>query len=752
MKSEEGNDSLDTSIRQAVVKDRNLLFTTTPDNPFQWLQAFNVNDHPDLSSWPLLTPVKAQMLKCNKCSQEFCSSINYRRHSRVHSKSLNGNKEFKKHRDLLAAFWDKISLEQANEIISFDVVMLKEIRGSVLIRTLASSLKKTRIWTLPRIHVMAGNTLLDIIQANHSRLPISSRELFSILDEASERTFFCGGTAESVLKHVFDCETDKNCLELNNIIACASFVFEQQLVKVWNANKEAEALRFQKLLVEEEEAAKERQALLLEKNKQKKLRKKQKVKEQFERSSENIDVNVDAVDGPISADASGPSYPYDSNSNPPDMPTNLDSSLGSTQSESKQSNEEDSKQGGGSRRRQRNKKRQKKLRKEQEVKEQFEGSSENIDVNVDAVDGPVSAEASGPSSPYYSNSNPPDMPINLDSSLESTQPESKKPNEEDSIQGGDSQTTKLNMVCPPKGNRHLAANSWQAPKSQRGGRFGLNPQPLKSDPIHKPSLSKDQSLQNRNKIWAKKLKTDTNEENPKPSSPQGKASHQIEENNKVIIGSITVNLKSSGAQQKEATDISSNEHAVILKKSASEKLAKANNRLGSKHWTPVRHDETKSALPLDRGSENIEGSGAISGKVPDQTVSSVERYEQSQSVDGLVNQEKPYCVLPNENGQQGHSPFSRSAKEFLAQSTTLLPLGILTKLTLDGWKEAISSDHVKLVLSEPKPPGSSDVQQESSTIPNASDPLENQMGRHIQVKISKKPGKGVKIKFIPKQK
>ncbi|KAL3653700.1 hypothetical protein CASFOL_003381 [Castilleja foliolosa] len=741
MKSEEGNDSLGTSIRQAVVKDRNLLFTTTPDNPFQWLQAFNVNDHPDLSSWPLLTPVKAQMQKCDNCSQEFCSSINYSRHSRVHNRSLNGNKEFKKHRDLLAAFWDKISLEQANEIVSFDVdvVMLKEIRGSVLIRTLASSLKKTVIWTLPRIHVMAGNTLLDIIQANHSRLPISSRELFSILDEASERTFFCGGTVESVLKHVFDRETDKNCLELNNIIACASFVFEQQLVKFWNAFKEAEALRFQKLLVEEEEAAKRRQALLLEKNKQKKLRKKQKVKEQFERSSENIDVNVDAVDGQGRFQLTHPglhthTIPIQTHLICPPvwiLPWNPHSPKAKNRMKKIANRVVVPEEA-----RQRKKKRQKKLRKEQEVKEQFEGSSENIDVNDEAVDGPISAEASESSSPYYSNSNPPDMPINLDSYLESTQPESKKPNEEDSIQGGDSQTTKLHMVCPTKGNRHLAANSWQAPKSQRGGRFGPNPQPLKSDPIHKPSLSKDQSLQNRNKIWAKKLKTDTDEENPKPSSPQGKASYQIEENNKLIIGSIHVNLKSSGAQQKEATDISSNEHAVIPKKSSSEKLTKAYNRLGSKHWTLVCHDETKSALPLDRGTENIEGSGAISGKVPEQTVSSVERYEQSQSVDGLVNQEKPYCVLPNEKVQQGHSPFSRSAKEFLAQR----------------WKEAISSDHVRLVLSEPKPPGSSDLQQESSTIPNASDPLENQMGRHIQVKIGKKPGKGVKIKFIPKQK
>ena len=38
----------------------------------------------DYPGWPLLTPLKAQMQKCSKCSREFCSSINYRRHLRVH--------------------------------------------------------------------------------------------------------------------------------------------------------------------------------------------------------------------------------------------------------------------------------------------------------------------------------------------------------------------------------------------------------------------------------------------------------------------------------------------------------------------------------------------------------------------------------------------------------------------------------------------------------------------------------------------
>ncbi|XP_012852325.1 PREDICTED: uncharacterized protein LOC105971934 isoform X2 [Erythranthe guttata] len=86
-----------------------------------------------LPGWPLLAPVKVQMQKCEKCSQEFCSPINYRRHSRVHRRSLNINKECHKNRDLLAAFWDKLSVEMAKEVVSFADVMLKVVTWFLLL-------------------------------------------------------------------------------------------------------------------------------------------------------------------------------------------------------------------------------------------------------------------------------------------------------------------------------------------------------------------------------------------------------------------------------------------------------------------------------------------------------------------------------------------------------------------------------------------------------------------------------------------
>ncbi|KAK2660412.1 hypothetical protein Ddye_006945 [Dipteronia dyeriana] len=131
--------------------------------------------------------------------------------------------------------------------------------------------------------------------------PISSQEQFSILDDYSEKTFLCG-TAVSLQIYIFDGEagkigleirnlvvctsflmeqilvlsfpgsfylemlwrkkcdwksliTGKIGLETRNLVVCTSFLVEQILVKAWLVDKDAEALRCQKLLEEEEEPA-----------------------------------------------------------------------------------------------------------------------------------------------------------------------------------------------------------------------------------------------------------------------------------------------------------------------------------------------------------------------------------------------------------------------------------------------------------------------------------------------------------------
>ncbi|KAM4105641.1 hypothetical protein ACB094_04G007100 [Castanea mollissima] len=81
MKSE-GNDSSDAIIRQAI-KEPLLSFSRPGDSPVQLIQLLHALDQQELPGWPLLTPLKVQMQKCDKCSLEFCSPINHRRHACV---------------------------------------------------------------------------------------------------------------------------------------------------------------------------------------------------------------------------------------------------------------------------------------------------------------------------------------------------------------------------------------------------------------------------------------------------------------------------------------------------------------------------------------------------------------------------------------------------------------------------------------------------------------------------------------------
>ncbi|KAJ6417655.1 hypothetical protein OIU84_001107 [Salix udensis] len=281
MRPDEGNDSsLDTFIRDTIGKQPLLSFSRPNDNPVQWIQLLHALDQPDYPGWPLLTPLKVQMQKCSKCSREFCSSINYRRHLRVHHRLKRLDKDSAKNRDLLGAFWDKLSEDEGKEILSFKDVTFEEVPGSSIIRSLTTVIRKPGISSLTQSCWRAGSTLLDLVQGRPSRFPLSSEQLFSILDDASEKTFLCG-TAVLIQKYIFDGGAGKIGLETKNIVACTSFVVEQKLINAWLAEQDAEALRCQNLLVEEEEAAQRRQVELLERKRQKKLRlKEQKEKEQ----------------------------------------------------------------------------------------------------------------------------------------------------------------------------------------------------------------------------------------------------------------------------------------------------------------------------------------------------------------------------------------------------------------------------------------------------------------------------------------
>ncbi|XP_020113012.1 uncharacterized protein LOC109727340 isoform X2 [Ananas comosus] len=270
----------------------------------------------DLPGWPLLSPIKVQLQKCEKCSREFCSSINYRRHVRVHRRSLNVDKDFPKNREYIGAFWDKLSLDEAKDILSLADVAIEEVSGSSIIRALSSWLFKPGFASMPLTYAKAGTSLLDMVHAKPSRFPLSSQELFNILDDASEKTFLCAGTSVPVQKFLFNGEAGRTALEMKNLVACTSFLLEQKLVKAWLADKAAEALRCQKLLVEEEEAAQKRQAELLEKKRMKKLRQ----KENKLKDSTHPDNNF-CSSGSTQAICvmPSPSSPPDSDSNTPEV-------------------------------------------------------------------------------------------------------------------------------------------------------------------------------------------------------------------------------------------------------------------------------------------------------------------------------------------------------------------------------------------------------------------------------------------------
>ncbi|KAF5451207.1 hypothetical protein F2P56_031486 [Juglans regia] len=303
MKSE-GNDTVDTIIKQTIGKDPLLSFSRAMDSPAQWIQLLHALDQQELQGWPFPS-LKVQMQNCDKCSREFCSPINYKRHICVH------------HRLKKLA---KLYLEEAKEVLSFKNVIFEGVPGSSIVKSLTTLVRRPGVATLPQVYLRAGSALLDVIHARPSRFPLSSSELFCILDDASEKTFLCG-TADLMQKYVFHGEAGKSGLETKNLVACTSFLLEQKLVKAWLADKDAEALRCQKLLVEEEEAAQKRKAKLLERKRKKKLRQKEHKAKELKHVEADVNECIsNTLEAPkMPAETSSPSATCDSGMPVPEM-------------------------------------------------------------------------------------------------------------------------------------------------------------------------------------------------------------------------------------------------------------------------------------------------------------------------------------------------------------------------------------------------------------------------------------------------
>ncbi|CAM6010037.1 unnamed protein product [Sphagnum balticum] len=263
--AESDRKSLDMLIRQTIGWEPCMSFTNRPgDKPAAQY----------LPGWPLLSPSKVQLQKCDKCTREFCSSFNHCRHSRMHRRSSHLDKDLSMKRKHIATFWDKLSPEEARHIVSSKNCELEDLSGQSAVGALAVFMNQASAKSIPHAYIKAGQELLEIVENNRGVFPLASEQLLSVLDEASEKTFLCGEPPLAVQKYVYQGDAGKIQREEKNLIASLSFMLEQALVKAWMADKEAEALRNQQELVKEEEAAQMKRERHFQKKKKKKSRQK----------------------------------------------------------------------------------------------------------------------------------------------------------------------------------------------------------------------------------------------------------------------------------------------------------------------------------------------------------------------------------------------------------------------------------------------------------------------------------------------
>ncbi|CAM6032401.1 unnamed protein product [Sphagnum compactum] len=255
--------------------DRNLhSLKTVPQAMAAFAQAAAAAKATDLPGWPLLSPSKVQLQKCDKCTREFCSPFNHCRHSRMHRRSSHLDKDLSMKRKHIATFWDKLSPEEAQHIVSSKNCELEDLSGQSAVGALAVFMNQASAKSLPHAYIKAGQELLEIVENNRGVFPLASEQLLNVLDEASEKTFLCGEPPLAVQKYVYQGDAGKIQREEKNLIASLSFILEQTLVKAWMADKEAEALRNQQELVKEEEAAQMKRERHFQKKKKKKSRQK----------------------------------------------------------------------------------------------------------------------------------------------------------------------------------------------------------------------------------------------------------------------------------------------------------------------------------------------------------------------------------------------------------------------------------------------------------------------------------------------
>ncbi|XP_015158875.1 uncharacterized protein [Solanum tuberosum] len=784
------NNSLDTFIRQAMGKEP---LPRTGEGPVQWMQWLHSMDQPDITGWSLSNPSNLKMQKCEKCSREFCSPINHRRHIRLHRRSSNSDKESQKYRDFLGAFWDKLSVDEVKEVVSLQDISLKvkacadeknaeALRCQRLLfeeeeaakKKHAEQLERKKVKKLRQKEQKAREQLNEEkgnleVPADCFEVPLA--EIHSVPGPSDSNS------------DIPDVSLDvSTCLKLVQLSSNEDRSIESQcdfshqhldLVEVQNVEPQPVSANSQRL-----SANAEWKPVLLERKKVKKLRKKeQKAREQSNEEKGNLELPADCFEVPLGEVHSVPG-PSDSNSDILDVSLDVSTCLklvqfSSNEDMSIESQCDFSHQHLDSVKVQNvepqplsanaewkaellERKKVKKLRKkEPKAREQSNEEKGNLEVPADCFEVPL-AEVHSVPGPSDSNYDIPDVSLNVSTCVKLVQFSS---NEDMSVESQcDLSHQHLDSVKVHDGeprpvsanSRRLSANAeWQAPKSQRFGRNGSNQNhQAKVEPLqkHKDSVSPV----NSRKIWTRKVSVESDDASI--LEVQKEAIDQKQRSSEVMIGSLSISVKdwSTGRQGNCPVEAGagSTEPAMPKKCNIVEKPAKHNafqigsNRVAAKLYMPVRHEV---------GRQDPE-EGVISLKFDDRT-SLHENPLQSCPMDSSGTHKN--CQVPDGNAHQGWGFSISVAKAFLAQR----------------WKEAITGDHVMLMrcpdtkFSErPEVPSSSSEiaptldSGEDSAVSSVDDLLpkdgvvQSSSSRKNKVKFRPETEKGIKIKYILKPK
>ncbi|XP_057762235.1 uncharacterized protein LOC130982297 [Arachis stenosperma] len=658
-------DRIDTIIRQAIGREPFFTFPRATDTPVQWIQLLHAldqqgvsNSFPELPGWPLLYPVKVQLQKCDKCSREFCSTINYRRHIRAHHRLKKLDKDSTKNRDLLGAYWDKLSIEEAKEVVSFENVMLEEVPASSILEALTTLLQKPGFSSLPQYYLRAGAALLDIVHSQSSCFPLSSQELFTILDDASEKTCLCG-TAVSMQRYIFDGEAGKIGLEPRNLVACTCFLLEQKLVKAWLADKDAEALRCHRQLVEEEEAAQKRQAEILERRRQKKLRQKdQKAREQ--RHEAEIEEHIGSAEDDLSA-AEASLATIDSEAH------NLETFIDSAPSY-----------------------------------DPFQCRDTNV-----GLDGVQSS-------------------YNLGSDQYIERRSARRPNR------------RLTAVSRQKG---LQKSQWAVANDSHTSQ---NSTLSKIEVIQKYGTHRDHrvaTVANGSRVWSPKSKPGIDRMVPEARVEK---EPDLDKDHEVLIGSISITLGNCSQSERNAVasradcnvDNLANQNSSQNKPLNPDFVQNGNN-MATKLWRPVSRHETKNPLPVQSGETEV---------------NTIHENGDCQ------NQSDPSCLrsCSTDGSDVGFEINVSNIEGIMDPGSLQLLSSHAAKIFLEQrWKEAMSSNHLLLIVSDYEPPGCQEIQDSRMAVCQSSEVTVKRLAAASKVAKSNhrmKPEKGTKIKYIPKQK